>query len=241
MKKLFVLIYVMLLCSCAPRVRSFIHNEKTALPNNQEVYVVALNQTFDSKEKKLANIEIGETGFTSQCNFEDVVAVAKTKAREYGANVIKITDHEFPTGMRSSCHKIKADLFFEENTSELKKNYSKLSQKNNDWDYALLHIYRTDGYGKDLDFDLFLDGEKLHTITNSFKTRVRIPKEGVQKLSAKANQYQTDLSINFKKGEVYFLECKISLEPMVGAPFLELKDGQIGKQVFDNFTANNTY
>lgn len=243
MKKLLLLTQVIVLFSCSPRIKTFVENQnqKQKLDPNSKIYVIALNEELKITAKKIANLEIGETGFTSKCDYEDVIKQAKLKAKEFGANVVKVTKHKYPEGIRSGCHKIDVDLFFTENITELEKNHPQNQQKNESWEYSLLYIYRMHGYGNETSFDLYLDNKKLHTIPNSFKTIVKIPKEVIQKLTAKTSNYQTELSINFENGNEYFLECEVTLEPMLNAPRLKLKDYQIGKHIFNNFIAKTIY
>lgn len=241
MKKLFLLIQVITLFSCSPSIRTFVENKNQPLNPNAKIYVIALNETFNMSAQKIAHLEIGETGFTSKCDYDDVIKQAKLKAKEFGANVIKVTKHQYPEGTRSGCHRIDVDFYFTENTTELEQNHPQNQQKNETWEYSLLYIYRTHGYGNEISFDLYLDNKKLHSIPNSFKTIVKIPKEGVQKLTAKTRYYQTELNLDFENGNEYFLECEVTLEPMAGAPRLKLKDYQTGKHVFSNFISKNIY
>jgi hypothetical protein len=113
MKKLTGLIIVValiLLSSCNPKVITSISHSYPALDYKQEVMVLGLTQLEPEKAEVLGLVRIGDTGFTTNCSYDIVVESAKLEARKAGGNMIKITDHTLPSVLGSSCHQITARI-----------------------------------------------------------------------------------------------------------------------------------
>ena len=62
----------------------------------------------------LGYFEFKDGGLTLDCSYSTVTNLAIEKAREIGANGIKITEHKYPDNM-SSCHRIKGVFLYSEN------------------------------------------------------------------------------------------------------------------------------
>jgi S1-C subfamily serine protease len=60
--------------------------------------------------KKIGSIEIGDTGFTTDCSLTKVVNVAKNEASGMGGHAIKLTSVNDPD-LASTCYRIEADVY----------------------------------------------------------------------------------------------------------------------------------
>lgn len=58
----------------------------------------------------LGEVKIGDTGFSTNCDYETVIDAAKLEARKVGGNAIKIVSHQNPDFV-SSCHRITATIY----------------------------------------------------------------------------------------------------------------------------------
>jgi len=112
MKKLFSLsmyILVILLCSCGAQVNSKITKSYPTLAYNEEVIVFGLNDDIPMDVEHLGTVKVGDSGFSTQCNYETVLDQAKLEARKVGGNAIKIMKHNKPN-IWSSCHRITVEV-----------------------------------------------------------------------------------------------------------------------------------
>ncbi|MEN8251744.1 MAG: hypothetical protein ABFS32_22685, partial [Bacteroidota bacterium] len=96
-----------LLVSCNPKVSTSITKSYPVLDYRQEVVVLGLNDEEPDSVEVLGQVQIGDTGFSTNCDYEVVINEAKYAARKIGGNAIKIIDHR-PPSMASSCHRIVA-------------------------------------------------------------------------------------------------------------------------------------
>jgi hypothetical protein len=237
LKGLPLLLLLIFVYSCNPRVSTRLTKSLPPLDYKQEVLVIALNQIEPENAEILGTVEIGETGFTTKCSFEIVVDKAKLEARKAGGNAIKIIDHRLPSALSSTCHRITARILYVENI----ENYSPEEEKEDvllDVDYAILNIYRYGGVGAFVSYDLYLGDSVICRVKNNFKTTLHISKDGLNTLWAKT-EAKSEVPINVKMGKTYYLRCGITMGAFVGHPHLELIDSKTGKSEFESFNAKN--
>ena len=112
-KKIFLIslsAILLLLCSCSPRISRSITKKYPPLGIKDEVKVIELNDNVPSQAELLGELNIEDTGFSSDCSYTSVLAFAKYEAKKAGGNVLKITKHTFPDAI-SSCHRITASVY----------------------------------------------------------------------------------------------------------------------------------
>jgi len=104
-------------CSCSPKIRTSVSEKHEKLSEENKVVVYNDKSELPANFDKIGTTNIGDTGFTTNCDFDTMLEKAKIEARKNGANAILITEHLFPHIMGSTCHRIKADLLrIDENT-----------------------------------------------------------------------------------------------------------------------------
>lgn len=97
----------LVLAGCAPKVITQTTG-RTTQPNAPEGFLVLKEtETFTGQAEELGDIQVKDSGFSFSCNYETVVALATQRARQLGANVLLIYEHQQPS-MRSTCHQIGA-------------------------------------------------------------------------------------------------------------------------------------
>lgn len=105
---LLLLTAFVMLTGCSATVSTTIVKKYDPLDYRQEVYVVGLHQSIlVGQAQELGEIKIGDSGFSTDCDYETVIEKAKNEARKIGGNVVKITDHRFPSAL-STCHRIQS-------------------------------------------------------------------------------------------------------------------------------------
>jgi hypothetical protein len=100
---------ILLLTSCSAKLTSSIWKTYPPIYYKEEVRVFNLYETAPSNAEKLGTVKVGDSGFSTDCNYATVIDMAKIEARRVGGNAIKITQHEQPSFL-STCHRIRADI-----------------------------------------------------------------------------------------------------------------------------------
>ena len=239
MKKLHLLITLaalIFLGSCNPKITTSLSKSYAPLDYREEVVVIGLNQPEPDDAETLGQVKIGDTGFSTNCDYNVVIDKAKLEARKAGGNAIKITEHKPPTAMGSSCHRITANVL------KVKDIEVYLSEEEEevllDIDYAILNVYRYSGAGAIVSYDLFLGDSVICRVQNNYKTTLHITKDGLNTLWARTES-KDEIPIDIKIGQTYYLRCGIAMGAFVGRPKLELIDKKTGKAEFESFNAKN--
>jgi hypothetical protein len=99
----------MLFTSCAASLTSSIQKTYAPLDYRQEVRVFEIDEQTPPNAEKLGTVKVGDSGFSTDCDYDVVIEKAKTETRKAGGNALKITKHSLPD-IWSSCHRITADV-----------------------------------------------------------------------------------------------------------------------------------
>jgi len=102
--------------SCTPKI---VDKSILSLPDrsnyNYEPFAIFEKDSLQANAYQLVgNIEIKDSGFSMQCDYETVKSLAKSKALQMGGNGFIITEHRPPNEF-STCHRIKAKVINIEN------------------------------------------------------------------------------------------------------------------------------
>ncbi|MFZ4582455.1 MAG: hypothetical protein ACOYM7_07375 [Paludibacter sp.] len=110
MKKSILLLAVIavFLSSCSPRITTSILKSVAPVSNNEEVKIYNLQSQIPENATKIGRIDVGDSGFTTNCGYDAMLNVLLQEARKVGANAICITDHIKPNPLGSSCHQFSA-------------------------------------------------------------------------------------------------------------------------------------
>lgn len=127
MKKNFLLfaISLVLLSSCSPRISTSISKSLAPLDQTQDVKIYEFLREVPSNAELLGRIDVGDSGFTTNCGYSVMLNLILQEARKIGGNTVCITNHLEPTIM-SSCHQMAANIYYLSPTAlssnELKPN-----------------------------------------------------------------------------------------------------------------------
>ncbi len=102
-----------LFVSCSPYVGVTLTSIAPPLSADQQVVVITGDAPLPEDAYVIGEFNIDDTGFTTNCTYEDVVGLARKEARKAGANAIRITRH-LQTGPPpgNSCHRISGLLLY---------------------------------------------------------------------------------------------------------------------------------
>ena len=108
-KKLHVIIILVLgLCSCSPKVHKQIIKEMHPVSNETEVTVFGIDDVVPENAEVIGSVSVMDGGFTTHCDWETVLETAKQEVRAAGGNGIQILQHSYPKQNGSTCHQIAA-------------------------------------------------------------------------------------------------------------------------------------
>ncbi len=102
--------FSLILSSCAPKTTTSITKKYPPLDYREEVLVFGLQDDTPEDAELLGIVKIGDSGFSTNCDYDVVLNEAKMEARKTGGNAIKIIEHKPPSFMGSSCHRITVNV-----------------------------------------------------------------------------------------------------------------------------------
>jgi len=229
--RLILLIGLISLSSCTPLVTTKLEISLPSVDTKQEIKVLGLDTDIPADAEVLGTVKIGDSGFTINCTYQVVLDKAKQEARKVGGNAIKITKH-IPPGF-STCHRITAKILKINNantTSLIQREVGTLNRN-----YAIVNIYSDPEPGVILDYDLHLGDSIICRVKNNLKITIAIKKEGLNSFWAKTDA-RSEIQIDIKYGQIYYLRCSISNGELVELPILEIVDPNIGSKKFGIFS-----
>lgn len=82
---------LLMLCACNPKVtRNIVSNEYASkLDADQHVYVLEIVEQVPENAKYIGELKFGDTGFSTNCDYNKVISDARIECRKVGANIIK--------------------------------------------------------------------------------------------------------------------------------------------------------
>ncbi len=107
---LVVLMALLILSSCSPKVITNIQKTYPAQDSIEDVNVIGLDEAEPDYAEYIGNVLIHDTGFSTNCGYDVVIGKAKTEAVKAGGNTLKLTEHIPPSIWASSCHQIAARI-----------------------------------------------------------------------------------------------------------------------------------
>jgi hypothetical protein len=225
---------ILFLTSCSAKLTSSLQKTYAPLDYKEEVVVIQLGEETPPNAEKLGTIKVGDSGFSTNCDYAVVIEKAKTESRKVGGNALKITSHKTPD-IWSSCHRITAEVLKVEGI----ENYMAASETVDidsaliDADYAIINVYRSGGSGALVSYDLYLGELKICRVKNNFCESIKIYKDGLNSLWAKT-EAKAEIPINVEFGKIYYVRCGIKTGVLLGRPSIEMADNKTGKAEFNS-------
>ncbi|WP_418587321.1 outer membrane protein [Phocaeicola sp.] len=113
MKKItrFSVLYLLplFLGSCAPKVLTEIKNTHTPVVTANEVRLYEIGDSVPQSAELIGRVKVLDSGLSTHCQYDQVVALAKEKTAQSGGNALALTDHRKPS-IWSSCHQIAGNM-----------------------------------------------------------------------------------------------------------------------------------
>lgn len=239
MKKLGFLITI-LLASCSTSISTKIVNKNfQKLEDNNQIIVLDKNEELPNNSELIGDVKIGDSGFTTDCGYDKVIADATNTAKNSGANIIKIIEIKEPSTFGSTCYRIKAKLYRNLDAESLAiiaqnrslKNKSRLPKNS---DYAVIYFYRPSGGAG------ALLGYKIKDVNDSIVGRLRngekfkyVTKKFGEQIFYGTLETKEEVKINIEKGNEYFVRCSVNMGVVLGRPEINLIENYVGMKEYD--------
>ena len=110
MTRYFIIFLVTMLTSCVPKIGSNIIVKQNSLLNSETVLVLQKEDIFNNDGIEIGVLNSSDNGFSSNCSYENIIAIFIAMARTNGANIVKISERKTPDVI-SNCDRITATLF----------------------------------------------------------------------------------------------------------------------------------
>ncbi|MGV8091372.1 MAG: hypothetical protein AB2L24_05835 [Mangrovibacterium sp.] len=230
MRTILSLAVMIFFAACSPKVATTIYKSYGPVDNSAQVFLLGLEDAVPEHTELLGEISLAGKGATG--TYEGVINKAKTEAQKIGGNAIKIMEHKAPSGKPG--HQIRAQILKVADVSVIQQNDQPLG----DVDYAIINVYRFNGVGPIINYDLHLGDMVICRVKNNYKTSVQVKKMGMNSLWAKT-EAKDEIPVTIEPGREYYVKCSVVMGAFVGRPKLELIDPKIGKIEFASFNAKN--
>jgi hypothetical protein len=102
-----LILMTLLFGGCASTIRTTSTSYYPPSPNNEPIIVYGLNDAIPSNAKNIGTIKIGDSGFSADCGWNQVIEKAKRECRRIGGNGIKLVSVYEPD-FSSTCYRITA-------------------------------------------------------------------------------------------------------------------------------------
>lgn len=113
MKKILLSISILLLVSCGASIQSNFTEQLKPLTIENKVAFLDLENKLPENAKKIGEAKFGDSGFSTNCDFNTNLISARKIARENGANIVKVIKKSTPD-LWSSCYRITVEFYYYE-------------------------------------------------------------------------------------------------------------------------------
>lgn len=106
---LFIGVCLLCLSSCSPRIMVDVMKSypKTV---SDSVHVFELGQVVPNAAEVIGRVAVVDNGFSTNCQYGEVLKLAKEKTAEVGGNGLMLTWHKMPSLINGSCHQIEGKM-----------------------------------------------------------------------------------------------------------------------------------
>lgn len=110
MKQIFYSVILFILFSCNAVIHESINKTYNPLPIDSKIAILDTNHLIPEGAELLGSMKLGDSGFSTDCDFYSNLSKARKRAREIGANIVKVTETKSPD-LISSCYRLKIKFY----------------------------------------------------------------------------------------------------------------------------------
>ena len=179
---------------------------------------------------KLGSFTLGNNATETNCDYEALIHAAKEKAGKMGGNIVKITELIDPAFI-SKCYKIKADVY---HVAQLPQYKSTNADAPLNTSYATLYFYRLkDTMAFVTAYNGHMNGDSIVCkVRSRSRDSVNVYSDGPVMLWA-ATERRTEVKIDVKTGNKYYIRCGLRKGEIRMVPVLELVNNEMGKTEYE--------
>ena len=124
---LFLILFLPIcLGGCAPKVITHIERSYSPRVTAEEVLLYGVGQTVPESAELIGTVKVVDSGASTKCNYDQVVALAKQTTSKSGGNALALTDHREPSLLGSSCHQIAGNMLWIDDATNLEAEIAPL-------------------------------------------------------------------------------------------------------------------
>lgn len=205
------------------------------LPDSIAVFMLQPDELVPDNSKFVREIQMGQSLFSSNCGYKNLMNYARFTAKQSGANLIHLTQINKPA-MGNGCYHVTARLYSNFEAEDLKKladrqkaaNQSKLPK---DADYAIVNFYRPKNYeGAIVSYSIKVDGkETIGKSSNGHFFQYKVTQFGKHRFSGKTGK-QDFVVINVEKGQEYYVRCGVTKGSNIALPDMYVIENYVGER-----------
>ena len=233
----FFLLILLLLGTISCDVTKKYYNSYKPLDSNEQVTFLKNGEIVPESATLVGAISINYNLFYQNCDYEKVIDKAESKAREIGGNMVKIIYHRPVNVGNSTCHKIKAKVYYSSVEPERIISENKIDPAISESDFGKLYVYRFPGASL-FRYNLYLNDSLISNIKHNSKQMFKIDKTGKYTLRIGKDKKEKIL-LEIKSGMEYFIKVGIHIPFLVEKPTLTLMDPVQGLKEYRSFKADS--
>jgi hypothetical protein len=194
------------------------------------IVVLPVKMKVPDGANKLGSFTLGNNATETNCDYEALIRAAKEKAGTMGGNMVKITELIDPAFI-SKCYKIKADVYHVAQLPQYKLTTTDAPLNAN---YATLYFYRLkDTMAFVTAYNVHMNGDSIVCkVKSRSRDSVNVYSDGPVTLWA-ATERRTELKIDVKTGNKYYIRCGLRKGEIRMVPVLELVNNEMGKTEYE--------
>lgn len=104
------ILLLILLTSCSHTITTSISNPYPPLEVNDNISIIGLNEKYPDNYALVGKLKLGDSGFSTDCDYYTAMSIAKEEARKSGGNAVKVTSEIQPSIFGSSCYRMTGDI-----------------------------------------------------------------------------------------------------------------------------------
>jgi hypothetical protein len=196
------------------------------------IAVIQMSEPMPDSCKVLWQLHVGDNNYNLGCTYDEILDFAKLLAKRGGGNVLKITTIR-PHDNWCDCYRLYGTVMHRKNLWNADKGWKDSIHKskfgNGDTaKYAILYFYRPKAEkGSLIAYKVSMGNNDLCRVKNNSVEEVKIYKEGKDVLSA-TTESPTNLYVDVKYGQEYYIRCTVKSGVFVGEPKMELMGKEVG-------------
>ncbi|MBJ2173055.1 hypothetical protein JBL43_02320 [Aureibaculum sp. A20] len=109
-KKILILITVIGITSCSPKISTNFTNPQSKLSIDEKVALLDIEHNLPENIVKVGEMRFQDSAFTTDCSFNSLMNQARNEARQNGANIVKVIEKKKPD-LWSTCYRLKIEFY----------------------------------------------------------------------------------------------------------------------------------